>query len=102
MYFGQCLGVLISSLVASGAVQSAPGGIAGWWFMFILDGVVSFAVAFLGLFCHPGTPQRAYSIWLMDDKIRLAKARMKGNASEGDVTVKAFFDKMMWKKIASS
>lgn len=102
MYFGQCLGVLVSSLIASGAVQSAPDGIAGWRFMFILDGVVSFAVAILGLFCHPGTPLRPYSIWLTDDEIRLARARMRRNGSDVDMTVKAFFDKKTWKKIASS
>lgn len=102
MYIGQFLGVLVSGLIASGAIQSAPGHIAGWRFMFIIDFVVSISVAILGLFAHPGTPQKCYLIWLTDDEIRLARKRMRKTKVDVNPTVKSFFDKATWKKIFTS
>lgn len=99
MYIGQFLGVLVSGLIASGAIQLAPNGMKGYKFMFLLDGTISFVIAFITFFCHPGTPAKCYSIWLTDDEIRLARNRMKKAKVDVNPTVKSFFDKDTWKKI---
>lgn len=102
MYFGQFLGVLVSGLIASGAIQLAPVHISGWRFMFIIDFVASLSVAFITFFCHPGTPQKCYSIWLTDDEIRLARKRIKSTQVDVNPTLNSFFDKATWKKILTS
>lgn len=103
-YCGQFLGVLTSGLLQSAALK-IPGpndSLEGWQYMFIIDGVMSIAVAFLALFMHPGTPMKCYSIWLTDDEIKLSRSRMKKNGSDISPTVKSFFDKQTWKNIVTS
>ncbi|EGV62972.1 hypothetical protein PSN45_004759 [Yamadazyma tenuis] len=103
-YCGQFLGVLTSGLLQAAAskIPNPGDSLSGWQWMFIIDGIISFAVAFLALIMHPGTPLRCYSIWLTDDEIKLARSRMKKNGSDVSPTVKSFFDKGTWKAILSS
>ncbi|KAK6200103.1 major facilitator superfamily domain-containing protein [Scheffersomyces amazonensis] len=100
-YCGQFIGVLTSGLL-QGAASTINGSLKGWQYMFIIDGVISFAVAFVTLFLQPGTPQRCYSIWFTDDEIRLARSRMKANGTDVHHDPKSFFDKDTWGRILKS
>ncbi|CDK26407.1 unnamed protein product [Kuraishia capsulata CBS 1993] len=103
-YMGQFLGVLTSGLLQSAAYTNLNGtnGLEGWRWMFIIDGCTSFGVAFLGLFCIPGTPSKCYSLWLTDDEIRLARKRMAENHTDVSPNVKSFFNKKTWKRAFTS
>ncbi|GME82250.1 unnamed protein product [Ambrosiozyma monospora] len=103
-YAGQFLGVLTSGLIASSTFSSLDGvnGLAGWRWMFIVDGAMSAAVAILALFSLPGTPMQCYSLWLTDNEIRLARRRMHKGGSEVTSHVKSFLDKSLWKELLTS
>lgn len=100
-YAGQFLGVLTSGLLQA-AASKLNGGLEGWQWMFLIDGCISLAVAFIGFFCIPGTPTNCYSIWLTDEEIRIARRRMRENKTDISPTVKSFFDAPTWKKIVTS
>lgn len=101
-YCGQFIGVLTSGLLQGAASTIRNGGLSGWQWMFIIDGIISFGVALLSLFLQPGTPSKCYLIWLTDDEIRLARSRMKENGTDMSHLPKAFFNKSTWKKILLS
>lgn len=104
-YCGQFIGVLASGLLQAAASKIpsySSSSLTGWQWMFVIDGVMSFAVAILALVMHPGTSVKCYSIWLTDDEIRLARSRMKDNGTDVSPNVKSFFDKETWKKIIFS
>lgn len=93
--------------MTSGLLQGAASTIqnarlSGWQWMFLIDGVISLAVAFLSVFLQPGTPSRCYSIWLTDDEIRLGRKRMIANGTDMSHTPKSFFNKKTWKNIITS
>lgn len=99
-YIGQFLGILTSGLLQGAA--SKLHGLKGWQWMFLIDGLISLAVAIIGLFSLPGTPTNCYSIWLTDDEIRLARKRMRENHTDISPTVKSFFHWPTWKNILTS
>lgn len=103
-YIGQFLGVLTSGLIASACFSNLNGvnGLAGWRWLFIVDGVMSVVVAILALLFIPGTPAKCYSYFLTDDEILLARRRMKKNGTDTSSSVKPFFDKSAWKKVFGS
>ncbi|EMG48484.1 SEO1 Probable transporter SEO1 [Candida maltosa Xu316] len=106
-YLGQYLGILTSGLL-SGAIERHMGGINGhaaWQWIFIMDGIISVVVGFIGFYMIPGTPEDCYSIFLSDDDIRIARRRMKKDQKDAKPrqdAVKHFFDINVWKKIFSS
>ncbi|VEU21998.1 DEKNAAC102986 [Brettanomyces naardenensis] len=103
-YMGQFLGVLTSGLLQGAVFSNLNGrdGLAGWRWMFIIDGSISFAIAFLGLFCVPGTPFSCHSIFLSDDEIRIARNRMVANGTDPSLHSKGIFNKSKWKEAFSS
>lgn len=103
-YMGQFLGVLTSGLLQSATFKNLNGvhGIAGWRWMFLIDGIISVVVALIGLIVLPGTPFSCYSIWLTDEEILLARKRMHDNGTDTSYKPKSFFDKQVWKKTFST
>lgn len=103
-YCGQFLGILTSGLLQSSVYVHLNGvnGIAGWRWMFIVDGIISFAVCFIGLFFIPGTPFKCYSIWLTDEDIKLARKRMRENQTDDGLNLKQFLDWDTWKTMVTS
>lgn len=103
-YAGQFLGVLTSGLLQSATFESLDGvhGISGWRWMFLVDGLMSVAVALIGFLVLPGTPFSCYSIWLTDEEILLARRRMDQNGSDTFSTVASFLDIKAWKDLFSS
>ncbi|KAG7818398.1 hypothetical protein KL928_003399 [Ogataea angusta] len=103
-YAGQFLGVLTSGLLQSAAFKNLDGhhGLAGWRWMFIIDGCISFAVAILALYSLPGTPTHCYSMFLTDDEIKLARKRMKENGTDPRQEISSFFSKESWSRALKS
>jgi MFS family permease len=103
-YIGQFLGVLTSGLLQGAAYKNLSGinGLAGWRWMFIVDGCISFGVAILALIFIPGTPLKCYSLFLTDEEIRLARKRMLDNGTDLGATNSKIFNLSAWKKAFSS
>ncbi|CCH44168.1 Vitamin H transporter [Wickerhamomyces ciferrii] len=105
LYFGLYIGNLTSGLLQASIHDALDGvhNLAGWRWMFLIDGLICLFIAFFTLFTIPGTPFYCYSIWLTDDEIKLARKIMRRNGTdEKPPTRKQFFDKAVWKKIFSS
>lgn len=106
-YFGQYLGVLTSGLLSGAIVRTFQnkGGLEAWRWIFIIDGIISLVVGFLGFYMLPGTPTDCYSIFLTDDEIRLLRRKLKENNTasrpQSDL-LKSLVSKNMWKSILSS
>lgn len=106
-YFGQYLGVLTSGLISGAVVRGLDfvNGLRAWQWIFIVDGLVSLAVGFIGIYCIPGTPKDCYSIWLSDEEIRIARRRLiRNNIGSHDETdtLKKLFSWKLWKLILTS
>ena len=106
-YMGQFLGILTSG-VLSGAIKRNLGGVNGyeaWQWIFIVDGIISFAVGIIGIYMIPGTPEDCYSIFLSDDDIRIARRRMRKDQKDAKPRENAFyyfFEWNLWKRILTS
>ncbi|KAI5948645.1 hypothetical protein KGF57_005390 [Candida theae] len=106
-YIGQYLGILTSGLL-SGAIVRTLGGVGGyeaWQWIFIVDGIISFAVGIIGIYMIPGTPEDCYSIFLSDDDIRIARRRMRKDQKDAKPRENAFyhfFSWETWRKVLTS
>ncbi|KAE9372530.1 pantothenate transporter liz1 [Stipitochalara longipes BDJ] len=61
------------------------GGMAGWRWLFIIDGCISLPIAILGYFVFPGLPASGKPWWLTPDQYQLAKKRMNEEGMEDSV-----------------
>jgi hypothetical protein len=52
------------------------GGMAGWRWLFIIDGVISLPIALAGFFIFPGLPSSSKPWWLTPEQHQLARTRM--------------------------
>lgn len=106
-YFGQYLGLLTSGLL-SGAIErnlNGKNGLDAWQWIFIIDGIISIVVGFIGFYVLPGTPTDCYSFFLTDDEIKLARKRLQHNrtaARPAEHLLKSLFSYDMWKSILTS
>lgn len=71
------------AVMFGGYLQSAAyknlngvGGMAGWRWLFIIDGVISLPIAFAGYLIFPGLPSSKKPWWLTQDEHDLARARV--------------------------
>lgn len=103
-FAGQYLGTLTAGLLQAAVFDSLDGkdGRAGWRWMFFIDGAISIVVAFMALFCLPGTPFNCYSLFLSKDEIRLARERIAQNGGDSSLSTKGIFKKSKWKKAFST
>ncbi|KAK9472932.1 major facilitator superfamily domain-containing protein [Dipodascopsis tothii] len=90
-----CVGSMTSGFIQSGVYTSLNGacGLAGWRWLFIIDGVVSLPIAFLGYYCLPDYPHNTRALWLTPKEkefglIRLIEVGKKENTR---MTFKKFF-----------
>ncbi|CAN6637766.1 probable transporter Seo1p [Trichomonascus vanleenenianus] len=101
-YLGQMLGLLTAGLLQAATYDNLNGtnGLAGWRWMFIIDAIITFPVALIGIWSLPGTPDKCYSVFLTDDEIRLARKRMQNKKGEAPTPkFPKFLDVKLWKSI---
>ncbi|ORY29825.1 major facilitator superfamily domain-containing protein [Naematelia encephala] len=74
----------VGSMMSSG-LQAAiyrglngTGGIAGWRWMFIIDGTITLFIAILGFFCLPDYPTKKnkFAIWMRPRDVDMARSRV--------------------------
>ena len=81
LYTGLVLAMAISGLIAAGVFAGMDGtmGLAGWQWLFILEGAIGFALALVALFIMPDYPDSTSGStqWSMTEDMRkIAAARM--------------------------
>lgn len=90
MYTGQVVSTGCSGLIAAATFSTLDGvhGIAGWKWLFIIEGVVTFGIAILGLFLLCDDP--AETRWLTEEERILAMARIKADIVDVKERTSAF------------
>jgi MFS family permease len=88
LYTGNILATAFAGLNATGVFHGLDGsmGIAGWQWLFILQGVVTFVVAIVGFFLLPDFPLTTK--WLSPEERQLAHSRMEADtvANQGETS----------------
>lgn len=103
LYTGNILATAFAGLIAAGIFHGMDdlAGLAGWKWLFILQGAVTFVVAVAGFFFLPDFPLTTW--WLTEDERNLAYNRMeldtvanKGQTSTVLGLKQACKDPMVW------
>ncbi|KAK9455012.1 major facilitator superfamily domain-containing protein [Dipodascopsis uninucleata] len=98
-YMAQPLANMFSGYIQAGVYTSMNGlgGLAGWRWLFIIDGVVSLPVALYGYFALPDYPHTCRSLYLGPKELAIANVRMKlvGRKPSEKMTWRRFLK--MWK-----
>ncbi|KAL4901413.1 hypothetical protein BDW74DRAFT_187652 [Aspergillus multicolor] len=73
------LGTMISGYLQAAAYTnlSGVGGMPGWRWLFIIDGIFTIPVALIGFFVFPGVPDSPRPFFLKERDTEIAKERMK-------------------------
>ncbi|KAK7425935.1 hypothetical protein QQZ08_007517 [Neonectria magnoliae] len=73
------LGSMVSGYLQAAAYKnlSGVGGMAGWRWLFIIDGIFTIPVALLGFVIFPGVPDSPRPFYLTEQDIDLVKKRLK-------------------------
>ena len=82
LYTGNILATAFAGLIAAGIFHGMDdlAGIAGWQWLFILQGVVTFVIAVIGFFLLPDTPLTTW--WLTQEEKDLAYNRIELDTTE--------------------
>lgn len=104
MYCGQLLATGFTGLISAGVFAGMNGlrGLAGWQWLFIIEGALTAFVAMLGFWLLPNTPDDTQ--WLSAEERKLVQARIErdrisdalGEATAWDGLKQAFADKRTW------
>lgn len=103
LYTGNILATAFAGLLAAGIFYGMDdlAGLAGWKWLFILQGAVTFVVAVAGFFLLPDFPSTTW--WLTEDERNLAYNRMELDtvANKGQTSTllglkQACKDPMVW------
>ncbi|KAH7362424.1 major facilitator superfamily domain-containing protein [Plectosphaerella cucumerina] len=103
LYTGNILATAFAGLIAAGVFHGMDNalGLAGWKWLFILQGAVTFVIAVVGYFILPDFP--ATTRWLTQEERDLAHNRMEldttsnhGNTSTMDGLKQACKDPVVW------
>ncbi|KAH8175814.1 major facilitator superfamily protein [Sarocladium implicatum] len=103
LYTGNILATAFAGLIAAGIFHGMDGslGLAGWKWLFILQGVVTFIIAIIGYFVLPDFPHNTK--WLTEEERNLAHNRMEldttsnqGNTSTTQGLKQAAKDPVVW------
>jgi MFS family permease len=78
-YMSSSLGGIFSGQLQAAAYKSLNGvnGIAGWRWLFILDGCISLPIAFIGFLLFPGLPAAKKPWWMTKDEHEMSRRRCK-------------------------
>jgi MFS family permease len=88
-YISNNLGVMFGGYLQAAAYNNLNGvhGMAGWRWLFIIDGCISLPLAFLGYFLFPGLPASGKPWWLTEEEHLLARRRMRDEGVEQSKTL---------------
>ncbi|CAK4007265.1 major facilitator superfamily transporter [Lecanosticta acicola] len=69
---------MFSGYLQAGVYKGLNGvqGLAGWQWLFVMDGIISAPIALAGLFLIPDLPENSKAFYLRKDQIVLAQQRM--------------------------
>ncbi|KAK4161376.1 major facilitator superfamily domain-containing protein [Cladorrhinum sp. PSN259] len=72
-------GTMIGGFIQSGIYESMDGrhGLAGWRWLFIVDGVITLPVALYGFWLFPDTPKTTEAFYLTPEERELAVTRLQ-------------------------
>jgi MFS family permease len=78
-YISNNLAVMFGGYLQAAAYTNlnGVGGMAGWRWLFIIDGCISLPLAIVGYFLFPGLPASKKPWWLTEEQHLLAKRRMR-------------------------
>ncbi|KAI1407419.1 MFS transporter [Hypoxylon sp. FL1857] len=104
MYCGQLLATGFTGLISAGVFAGMDGlrGLAGWQWLFIIEGALTAFVALLGFWLLPNAPDDTY--WLNGEERKIIQARAErdrisdalSEASAWEGLKQAFKDKRTW------
>lgn len=77
-------GTMIGGFIQTGLNRSLDGrgGLSGWRWLFIIDGLITMPVALYGFIFFPDTPQTTTAFYLTEEEKELARSRMPNMAAE--------------------
>ncbi|KAH6658422.1 vitamin H transporter [Truncatella angustata] len=77
-YVSNNIGVMFGGYLQAAAYTNLNGvsGMAGWRWLFIIDGCISLPIAVLGFFIFPGMPSSSKPWWMTEAQHELARRRM--------------------------
>ncbi|KAG5926082.1 hypothetical protein E4U42_003670 [Claviceps africana] len=83
-------GTLIGGFVQSGIFKSLDGrlGLAGWRWLFIIDGLLTVPIALYGVMFFPDTPQTTTAFYLTEAEKALAVSRVPKTLEQSPITFK--------------
>lgn len=71
------LGTMFSGYLMAGVYKlNGKGGLRGWQWLFIVDGIISLPIALAGYFVLPDVPEIANPWYLSKDEVAFARKRM--------------------------
>lgn len=67
----QCAAAMFSGYLQAGLYSglNGTGGLAGWRWLFIFDGIISIPIALFGYYCIPDSPVTTRALWLSKEVI---------------------------------
>ncbi|KAK9458946.1 major facilitator superfamily domain-containing protein [Lipomyces oligophaga] len=86
---------MFSGYIQVGVYEHMNGlaGFAGWQWLFIIDGIISFPIAWLGYYSVPDFPINTRVIWMseLDKEYSYVRMEMVGRKAPKKLTIKRFF-----------
>ncbi|KAM3539500.1 hypothetical protein ARSEF1564_007596 [Beauveria bassiana] len=78
-------GTMIGGFIQTGLNRGLDGrgGLAGWRWLFIIDGLITMPVALYGFVFFPDTPQTTRAFYLTEEEKALARSRVPQAAEDG-------------------
>lgn len=87
---------MFSGYIQAGVYSSMNGlaGFAGWQWLFIIDGIISFPIAWLGYYSIPDFPKNNHSLYLSELEREYSYVRMElvGRKAPKKLTFRRFID----------
>ncbi|KAK6215238.1 vitamin H transporter [Colletotrichum tabaci] len=83
-YVSNNFGVILGGYLQSAAYTNlnGVGGMAGWRWLFIIDGCISLPLSVMGYFIFPGMPTSGKPWWLSQSEYELGQRRMRDEGVE--------------------
>lgn len=95
-----CVGSATSGLLQSACREtlSGVGGLSGWRWQFIIDGIITLGCTTFGLLLFPGTPETTKKFGILsEDDLVFARNRMRGK-----IALPQLLGKKIWKDVFST